>query len=147
MPTKSPPDTSVTGNQALFLSKSYMLGEKHGYAAFVPGWEDVTSGEKHWEIAASRLTRAGATRVTASEAIEFLKGSRPTTEAGIAFRLQKGRALLLGLPVPKGEPVEMAAPVRAPARPSDSAPLRAAELELALAQVALAQARLKALRG
>jgi hypothetical protein len=142
-PKKTPPATTVTKSQAYTLAKAQNLGGGKGFAAFVPSWIDAPQGTDPGEWAAKLLDAAGADRMSASAAIDFIFGSRPSTVAGKVHRGLKGIALLLKQPVPVA-PIE-AKPAQSE-KPS-AGPIDMAEIELAMAQVRLAEAKLRALRA
>ena len=139
---KKTPATTVTKSQAYTLAKAQNLGGGKGFAAFVPSWTDAPEGTDPGEHAAKLLDLAGADRMSASAAIDFIFGSRPSTVAGKVHRGVKGIALLLKQPVPVA-PIE-AKPAQSE-KPAEG--LQAAEIELAMAQVRLAEAKLRALKA
>ncbi len=137
----------VSSGQAWALARSYSLGGSKGFANFVPGWSDSIPEEADkGKIAASLLDAAGADWVSAGAAIEYLKGSKPTTDEGRAYRGARGLALLLKqtLPPVPSSLVERVAVQRE--KPSQGQ-LAQVELELAVAHVRLAEAKLRALQS
>ena len=149
--TKTAPDETVSSSQASFLARHFMLGgtgDGAGFSRFVPGFDTSTEYEmeKPWDRAARLLMVAGATRQTVSEAIEYLKGAKPTTEDGKSYRLARGEALVFGRASPEPVPGKVPARVATPAK-KPSGQLAQAEMELALAEVRLAQTRLALLRA
>ena len=139
----------VSSGQAWALARSYSLGGSRGFANFVPGWNDasVSEGADKGGIAAALLDKAGADWASAGSAIEYLKGSRPTTDEGRAYRGARGLALLLKQPLPAipTSMFEQAKPVQGE-KPAQGQ-LAAAELEVAMAQLRLAEAKLRALKA
>ena len=141
--TKTPPATTVTKSQAYLMAKAQNLGGGKGFAAFVPSWTDAPEGIDPGEWAAKLLDVAGADRASASQAIDWVFSSRPSTAEGKTHRGVKALALLLKQPVPVA-PIE-AKPAHSE-KPS-AGPMQQAEIELAMAQVRLAEAKLRALKA
>jgi len=143
----------VSKGQAFSLARAYMLGGKTeerplgGFASFVPSWTPGIDTEDPGERAAMFLTAAGADFGSASDALEFLGNSRPTTPEGKAFRGIKALATLLKQKIPVAPASYVATPkvaaAKAPAGPGVSKnqlellklQIRELELRLALARV------------
>ena len=137
----------VSSGQAWALARSYSLGGSRGFANFVPGWSDaIPEDADKGKVAAALLDAAGADWQSAGAAIEYLKGSRPTNDEGRAYRGQRGLALLLKQPLP-AVPSSLVERVTVQVEKPAQGQLAQAELNLAMAHVRLAEAKLRALRA
>ena len=143
----------VSAPQAYGLARAYMLGAKTpekpegGFASFVPGWTPAPEGKAPGDHAAHLLNAAGADHASAKAALDYVINSRPVTDVGRAYRGAKGLALLLRQPVP-AMPVGLSEQPKLVQAPKlEMGQLAQAELDLALAQVRLAEAKLRALRA
>lgn len=148
----------VTQGQAYALARAYNLGGSRGFLNFVPGWGASWDIQNPGVKAAVMLTDAGATHDSAGKAIQYLTRSKPETDIGRLYRIDKARALLMGtaIPVaPAGVLPEVASPP-APVLPTETtrtttvaragvkpevSQLGKLEIQLALAQLELAEAR------
>ena len=88
------PTGPVTKGQAYYLLS--LVGRKAGFQGFVPEWSEITGDEKASVKAARLLTEAGATKTTASDAVSYLKASKPSTPAGEEKRRREGLGRLYG---------------------------------------------------
>lgn len=95
-------DADVTPGQAFaLLGQLVNPGKNRKYGDFIPNYAGPgdSSGQEAKTastLAAEQLTAMGVTRGVASDALDYLTRSRPTTAAGIAAKRQLGLDILFG---------------------------------------------------
>ena len=108
---------AVTQGQAYALARAYNLGGSRGFLNFVPGWKADWDIQNPGVLAAKMLTDNGCTHETAGKAIQYLTRSKPETDIGRFYRIDKARALLMNTAIPEA-PAGVSPAVAAPPAPS-----------------------------